>query len=103
MRSAVWEMQACLDAAGREIDSAPGDLPAAQARALTLRHLIEQAGSEILRRLTRAYGPHPLALNGPVSRRYGELDLYLRQSHAERDLEALGALPALQGSGLQSG
>jgi len=27
-----------------------------------------------------------------IGRRYQELDLYVRQSHAERDLEALGRL-----------
>ena len=95
MRAAVWEMEACLESAGRQIDSAPADIPAAHARALTLRHLIEQAGSDVLRRITRAYGPHPLAFDGRVSRRHQELDLYLRQSHAERDLEALGALGPL--------
>jgi hypothetical protein len=43
-----------------------------------------------LRRLPRAYGPHPVAMDEKISKRYQELDLYLRQSHAERDLEALG-------------
>jgi hypothetical protein len=27
-----------------------------------------------------------------IAKRYAELDLYVRQSHAERDLEALGAV-----------
>ena len=45
-----------------------------------------------LRRLARAYGPHPLAFDEAVSMRYQELDLYLRQSHAERDLHTLGEL-----------
>jgi hypothetical protein len=29
-------------------------------------------------------------MDEPISRRYQELDLYVRQSHAERDLEILG-------------
>jgi hypothetical protein len=29
-------------------------------------------------------------MNEEIGRRYQELDLYLRQSHAERDLESLG-------------
>jgi hypothetical protein len=29
-------------------------------------------------------------MNEEVSKRYQEVDLYLRQSHAERDLESLG-------------
>jgi hypothetical protein len=32
-----------------------------------------------------------------ISRRYQELDLYVRQSHAERDLEALGRVVKQQG------
>jgi alkylation response protein AidB-like acyl-CoA dehydrogenase len=90
MQAAVWEMRAVLDTAGREIDAAPGDAAAAHVRALTVRHLVEQAATDVLRRLVRAYGPYPLAFVGPVGLQYQELDLYLRQSHAERDLEALG-------------
>jgi hypothetical protein len=59
-------------------------------RALRVRHLIEQTCTDTLRRFARAYGPHPLTMIGDTSRRYHELDLYLRQSHAERDLESLG-------------
>jgi hypothetical protein len=87
-----------LDSAGREIDAAPQNRECALVRALTVRHLIEQACTDILRRLPRAYGPHPVAMDEKISKRYRELDLYLRQSHAERDLKrwvALSRLPAL--------
>jgi alkylation response protein AidB-like acyl-CoA dehydrogenase len=90
MQAAVWSMQSCLQTAGQEIDATWPNIPAAQIRALTLRHLIEQACTDILRRLARAFGPAPLAMDEPLSRRYQELDLYVRQSHAERDLEILG-------------
>jgi alkylation response protein AidB-like acyl-CoA dehydrogenase len=87
-----WMMKACLDVAGWEIDSKPRDYMAAQIRALRLRHLIEAACTDALRRFARAYGPQPLAMNHDISRRYHEVELYLRQSHAERDLEALARL-----------
>ena len=90
MRASIWASLCYLDSAGREIDAAPKDREGALVRALTVRHLIEQACSDILRRLPRAYGPHPVAMDEKISKRYQELDLYLRQSHAERDLEALG-------------
>jgi hypothetical protein len=90
MRSSVWALESYLEAAGAEIDAQPEDLCAAKMRALMLRHLVEQECTNILRRLARAYGPYPLAMNDQIARRYQELDLYLRQSHAERDLEALG-------------
>ncbi len=90
IHSAVWALGSYLDLAGREIDGDPGSVVQARIRALTVRHLVEQACTDILRRLPRAYGPYPLAIDEEVSRRYQELDLYLRQSHAERDLESLG-------------
>ena len=90
MHTSVWAMQSFLETAGHEIDANPGNASKARTLALVLRHLVEQACTDVLRRLARAYGPHPLALDEEVSLRCRELDLYLRQSHAERDLEALG-------------
>jgi hypothetical protein len=72
------------------MDENAGTPDKARILALSVRHLVEQFSTDILRRLTRAYGPHPLAFDEEVSRTYYELDLYLRQSHAERDLESLG-------------
>ena len=90
MHATVWAMRACLDIAGREIDATPPGDEHGMTRALSLRHIVEQACSDTLRRLVRAFGPHPLAMDSEAARKYQELDLYLRQSHAERDLEALG-------------
>lgn len=92
MSAEVWSMQAVLEIAGDEIDASSDDVGAAQIRALSVRHIVEQGCTEVLRRLARAYGPHPLAMEESVSNRYQELDLYVRQSHAERDLEGLGSL-----------
>jgi alkylation response protein AidB-like acyl-CoA dehydrogenase len=90
MYASVWAMQALLHSAGQEIDQDPLSVFKARVRARVLRHLVEISSTDILRRLARAYGPHPLAMDENMSRRYQELDLYLRQCHAERDLEALG-------------
>jgi alkylation response protein AidB-like acyl-CoA dehydrogenase len=90
MHASVWALESYLESAGRQIDATAHDRELAMTRALSLRHLVEQACTDVLRRLTRAYGPHPLAMDENISRRYQELDLYLRQSHAERDLEGLG-------------
>jgi alkylation response protein AidB-like acyl-CoA dehydrogenase len=92
MNANIWTMKSCLDIAGREIDEKPENCAAAQIRALQLRHLVEQACTDTLRRFARAYGPHPLSMNQDISRRYQEAELYLRQSHAERDLESLARL-----------
>jgi alkylation response protein AidB-like acyl-CoA dehydrogenase len=92
MQAGVWGMYSLLKQAGADIDAAPCDAKAAQIRALQLRHLIEQAGTDILQRFSRAYGPYPLSMDEGTSRRYQEAGLYMRQSHAERDLECLGTL-----------
>lgn len=86
----VWAMQSYLRSAGEEIDENENDIKAAQQRALQVRHLIEQTGTDILRRFGRAYGPHPLSMDEEVSKRFEEANLFMRQSHGERDLESLG-------------
>jgi alkylation response protein AidB-like acyl-CoA dehydrogenase len=90
MQAAVWGMESYLKLAGSQIDQHWDDVCGARARALIVRHLVEQGCTGILQRLPRAYGPYPLAMEERTLRRYHELELYLRQSHAERDLELLG-------------
>ena len=92
MQATVWGMYSLLRQAGDEIDGAPCDRKAGQVRALQLRHLIEQMGTEVLQRFSRAYGPYPLSMNEDIAVRCQEAALYMRQSHAERDLESLGRL-----------
>jgi alkylation response protein AidB-like acyl-CoA dehydrogenase len=95
MKAAVWSMQATLRTAGNEIDATWNDVDAAQMRALSVRHVVEQGCTDVMRRLARAYGPHPMAMDESIGRRLQELGLYVRQSHGERDLEALGSLSRL--------
>ena len=85
-----WSTTVALDAAGHEIDLEPADRDAAMRRALAVRHLVERACSEILDRIGRAMGPRPFAFDDVSRRRLAEVQLYIRQCHAERDLEALG-------------
>ncbi len=96
MHAAAWAMFSCLEKAGREIDAAPRDRDGAKIRALSLRHIVERLCADILERFGRAYGPRPLAFDAAISRRFQEVELYLRQCHAERDLESLsGQLTAV--------
>jgi alkylation response protein AidB-like acyl-CoA dehydrogenase len=94
MLSDLWALESYLESAGREIDNAADSPRRAQVLALKVRHLVEQCCTNVLRRLERAFGPHPLAFNEEVSRRCSELQLYLRQCHAERDLELLARVAA---------
>jgi alkylation response protein AidB-like acyl-CoA dehydrogenase len=85
-----WQLQTLLKAAGEEIDKDVDNAEVARVRALSLRHLVEQSCTEIMLRFGRALGPRPLAFDARIARRCHELSLYIRQSHAETDLEELG-------------
>lgn len=71
----------------------PGD-PAVTERArlaaARTRAVVERTVTEVVDRTGRALGAAPLALDVAHGRRVADLALYLRQSHAEVDLEDLG-------------
>jgi alkylation response protein AidB-like acyl-CoA dehydrogenase len=86
--AAAW---AALASAAACFDEDPDDsagtarLTAARARAA-----VESTANEVVARTGRALGAAPLALDADHGRRVADLGLYVRQSHAERDLEQLG-------------
>jgi hypothetical protein len=88
MHANVWAMESLLTATGHAFDAQP--TVHAMAHALQLRHIVEQLCTDTLRRFGRALGPGPLIKHADIARRYAELELFMRQSHAERDLAALG-------------
>ncbi len=92
MSANSWTMESILKSAGHSVDKANLDPIKLHELALMARHQIEQLSTDTLRRFARAYGPFPLACHEDISQRYQELDLFLRQNHAERDLESLGIL-----------
>jgi alkylation response protein AidB-like acyl-CoA dehydrogenase len=90
LQAIAWGLRAMLEQAGREIDADPrDDSRTARTRALKVRHLIERACTEVLDRFGRATGPQLLAYDPAVIAQHAALTLYIRQSHAERDLETI--------------
>lgn len=84
---AAW---AVVTAAAGAIDADPADARGeAMVRALRARAVVEQSATAVLDRVGRALGAGPLARHRH-GRRVADLTFYLRQSHAERDLAALG-------------
>ncbi|WPB55756.1 acyl-CoA dehydrogenase family protein [Xylophilus sp. GOD-11R] len=79
---------AVLREAAAAIDSHPQ--ANAQELALRARLVVEAACDAVLRHATRALGAGPLCRNARFARLVADLPVYLRQSHAERDLAALG-------------
>lgn len=60
--------------------------------ALNARLVVEQSAETVLRHAGRALGAAPLCRDARFARAMADLPVYLRQSHAERDLAALGQI-----------
>jgi hypothetical protein len=89
---------AALQAAGEALRSAAAGVDAdprdhrqlAKLRALRVRAIVEHAATEVIDRVGRALGAGPLCGDHEHAQRVADLTVYLRQSHAERDLATLG-------------
>jgi alkylation response protein AidB-like acyl-CoA dehydrogenase len=92
LQSIAWGLDALLAQAALEIDADPNDRrQQARVRALKVRHLIERWCTQVMDHFGRATGPLLLAHDAETVRHYSALTLYLRQCHAERDLETIPA------------
>ncbi|MBB3178218.1 acyl-CoA dehydrogenase [Variovorax sp. Sphag1AA] len=90
IETALSASAALLRESARWIDAHPS--ADAHSLALTLRLSVENAASAVVTHAARALGAGPLCRDARLSRAVADLPIYLRQSHAERDLEALGKL-----------
>ena len=79
---------ALLRESAAAIDAAPG--ANAQALALRCRLAVEAAAEAVMRHAGRALGAGPLCRNERFAHAMADLPVFMRQSHAERDLAALG-------------
>ena len=82
-RCALVEAAAAIDA-GR-LDGTDGAIAA-----LRVRQVVALVAEDVLGRAAHGLGPGPLATDEDHARRVVDLELYLRQWHAERDQAALG-------------
>jgi alkylation response protein AidB-like acyl-CoA dehydrogenase len=64
--------------------------------ALRARLAVEAAATTVLTHVTRALGAAPLCRDPDFARLAADLPVFLRQSHAERDLAALGGMLSQQ-------
>ncbi len=88
---AAWS---CLVRSAAEIDSGAAPGAAARLLAARVRGVVAEAVETTLIMVGHALGPAPMAFDEVHARRVADLELYVRQHHAERDLAALGALLA---------
>jgi hypothetical protein len=88
VHAVLGQARATLGAAAAAIDADPGGDHRLVARAT--RSTVERAAAEVTDRVGRALGPSPLAHDTAHAQLVADLAVYVRQEHAERDLEALG-------------
>jgi alkylation response protein AidB-like acyl-CoA dehydrogenase len=88
---ALHAAEATLDSAAEAIDSAHATGRAGATLALRVRSVVAEAAERVVHQVGHALGPAPLAFDEQHARRVADLELYVRQHHAERDLAALGA------------
>jgi alkylation response protein AidB-like acyl-CoA dehydrogenase len=87
----TWQLGALIDHAGRALDD-PTSSPDAPILAQRFRSSVEHSVSTLIDHALRAGGPRLLANDRWASSRVAELQLYVRQHHAESDHEMLGRL-----------
>lgn len=80
--------RAALSEAAERVDEGAED---GRILAKRVRGLVARSCEEIIVRAGHALGPAPLAHNAAHAKRVADLQLYIRQHHAERDDASLGA------------
>lgn len=86
--AALYGARAALHHCAAWIDQHPAADASLQVR--RARAQVEQAAEQVLQHAGRALGAAPFCRNSHFARLSADLPVYLRQSHAERDLAALG-------------
>ncbi|WP_238420839.1 acyl-CoA dehydrogenase family protein [Gordonia sp. 'Campus'] len=79
-----------LQAAAHDIDADP--TAPSKRLAFAVRWSVEQVATAVIDRVGRALGPGPLAADPDHAQAVADLAVYIRQSHADRDLAVLGGL-----------
>ncbi|MGW4477477.1 acyl-CoA dehydrogenase [Rhodococcus triatomae] len=89
VEAALYAAQCVLDRAADDLDARPCDGTAAELRARRVRAVVESTVSEVIDRVGRALGAAPLCTDARHAQLVADLSVYVRQSHAERDLADL--------------
>lgn len=85
---ALYGARTALASCAREIDHSPA--ASAELAVRRVRAQVEHAAEQVIQHVGRALGATPFCRNAHFARLSADLPVYLRQSHAERDLAVLG-------------
>ena len=95
--AALDRCDAALSRSAAEIDAANGEpTDHARRRAESVRATVVAGVEEVIARVANAMGPGPLAFDREHAQRVIDLQVFVRQHHAERDLAVLGELIAAE-------
>lgn len=70
----------------------PAICPGPGAGTFALRSLVDRACMDVITRFGRALGPTPYATDTDLAQRIADLQVYIRQTHAEADEVTLARL-----------
>lgn len=85
---ALQSAAAMLRALAVSIDASPAQ--SHQTDVIRVRSVVERACTTVLDLTARALGPAPMCLDADHARRWSDLTVFIRQSHADRDWAELG-------------
>ncbi len=86
----LYAARAVLAQAAVQVDNGDATGPAGSLLALRVRHVVADAAESTITEIGHALGPAPMTFDEEHARRVADLQVYLRQHHAERDSAALG-------------
>ncbi|PPF61740.1 acyl-CoA dehydrogenase [Clavibacter michiganensis] len=86
----LFAARTALEDASRRIDAGRAEGSEGRMLAARVRIVVATVVEDVLRRVAHSLGPAPLALEVEHARRVADLELYVRQHHAERDEASLG-------------
>lgn len=92
VRAELESLALVLDAAGGIADGDDHDRRRAERLALVVRARAAAVAESVVSHVGRATGPGPLAFDEEHAARVADLQVFVRQHHAERDLESLGTM-----------
>jgi alkylation response protein AidB-like acyl-CoA dehydrogenase len=91
VRAELDSAQLMLDAVARRADHDQPDAADVERLALVVRDRVSTVVDIVIERVGRALGPGPLAFDQDHAARVADLQVFVRQHHAERDQERLGS------------
>ena len=94
VRAAIDTAELALEAAAVRVDSGRMDVARAERLAQSLRAQAAETVRTVVDHVDRAIGPGPLAFDAAHAEHVDDLRVFVRQHHAEHDLERLGSLEA---------